>query len=340
MAKGDADRIRLIEAFLDSAGWQGAHRTPLAGDASFRRYERLSHGSARAVLMDAPPIEDVRPFVALARHLNGLGLSAPRILAADEAAGLLVIEDLGDETYTRVLAKGADEAALYALAVDVLVDLHRRPASEALPAGLPSYDDERLLDEALLLLDWYLPTVSDREAPATLRDSYATVWRALFPIARAVPESLVLRDYHVDNLMWLPAREGTAACGLLDFQDGVTGPVSYDLVSLLEDARRDIDSSLIFAMLARYLAAFPALDQEAFAASYAVLGAQRHAKVIGIFTRLSRRDGKDAYLEHIPRVWRLFEGALAHPALEPMRAWIDANIPVAERKAPPCRPAA
>ena len=341
MTKGRTDRDRLIEAFLEGAGWRGAQRAPLAGDASFRHYVRLSRGNESAILMDAPPpMEHVGPFVVLARHLKGLGLSAPQILAADEGAGLLVIEDLGDETYTRVLADGADEVALYGLAIDVLIGLHQLPLSEAVPAGLPSYDDERFLDEALLFIDWYLPAINGRATPQALRDSYVEAWHALFPVARAVSESLVLRDYHVDNLMWLPDRNGVAACGLLDFQDGVVGPVAYDLVSLLEDARRDIDASLAAAMLARYLAAFPALDQAAFAASYAVIGAQRHAKVIGIFTRLSRRDGKDGYLEHIPRVWRLFEGALAHPALAPMRTWIDTHVPMADRKAPPCRPAA
>ncbi len=327
------ERAAVIAAFLESAGWAGATRRPLAGDASFRRYERLSLPGRAAMLMDAPPLrEDVRPFVAVARHLARLGYSAPRVLAEDADAGLLVIEDLGEATYTSELARGADEPALYTLAVDLLIDLHRNPA--AARVGVPPYDDRRLLDEAALLTDWYLPATRGRETPPAVRDTYLDLWREAFGAARRVPDTLVLRDYHVDNLMVVAGREGLAACGLLDFQDAVIGPVSYDLVSLLEDARRGVPATLAQAMLARYLAAFPGLDAAAFASSYAILGAQRGAKIIGIFTRLLARDGKPQYLHHIPRVWRLLEGDLAHPALAPVRAWFDAEIPPRERGVP------
>jgi aminoglycoside/choline kinase family phosphotransferase len=325
------ERAALISRFLTDAGWGDAERSRLAGDASFRHYDRLVRGTERAVLMDAPPPkEDVRPFVRIARHLEALGYSAPCLLAVDERAGLLLLEDLGDGTYTKLLAAGRDEAALYALATDVLADLNGR--ADAIPPGVPAYDNDRLLTEALLLTDWYLPALGRQPDPVA-RAEYQKLWLELFPIARAMPDTLVLRDFHVDNLMLLD-RPGLAACGLLDFQDAVVGPLTYDLMSLLEDARRDIDPALIAAMKERYLAARPGLDRDAFDASWAVLAAQRHAKVIGIFTRLWKRDGKANYLIHIPRVWRLLEQACAHPALAGMRAWLDTHIPAAERKVP------
>lgn len=333
-----SDRQALIDAFLQSHGWGGAQRRRLAGDASFRHYDRIVDGVRRAVLMDAPPPkEDIRPFMRIARQLHGLGLSAPALLAADEDLGLLLLEDLGDDTYTRLLARGADEAALYRLATDALIALHRSPA--AIPPGLPPYDDGRLLAEAALLTDWYMPAIG-MPVSAAARDDYVALWAELFPIARSAPETMVLRDFHVDNLMLLPDREGVRACGLLDFQDAVAGPVTYDLMSLLEDARRDIDPGLVAAMTERWLAAFPAVDRGAFAASWAVLAAQRHAKVIGIFTRLCRRDGKPAYLVHIPRVWRLLERSLAHPALAPLAGWLNRHMPAEHRAVPAERPAA
>jgi aminoglycoside/choline kinase family phosphotransferase len=334
------ERAERIAAFLAASGWAGVARRPLAGDASFRRYERLDEAGRRAVLMDAPPPkEDVRPFIAVARVLRGLGLSAPKILAEDIAAGLLLLEDFGDSTYTRLLAAGAAEEPLYALAVDLLIALHRSfaPASASL---LPSYDDQRLLTEASLLVDWYLPAITGCATDAGLRDEYLALWRALLPVARGVPDSLVLRDYHIDNLMLLGGRAGIAACGLLDFQDAVIGPRSYDLVSLLEDARRDVPADLTRAMLRRYVDAFPELDRAAFGASYAVLGAQRNCKIVGIFTRLCVRDGKPIYLAHIPRVWRLIEQDLRHPALAPVARWLDRHIPPPQRRIPPCRSAA
>jgi aminoglycoside/choline kinase family phosphotransferase len=330
-----AERSPLIAGFLAGAGWGGAVRRTLAGDASFRRYDRLEQAGRRAVLMDAPPPqEDVRPFLAMARLLQGLGFSAPAILAEDAAAGLLLLEDFGDDTYTRVLARGDAEAPLYALAVDLLIALHRR-FDAAAPAVVPLYDDQRLLAEAALLVDWYLPAMMGSPVEPALRQEYLDLWRGLLPVARAIPPSLVLRDYHVDNLMVLDGRAGLAACGLLDFQDAVIGPRSYDLVSLLADARRDVPEALAAAMRARYLDAFPDFDHAAFAASCAVLGAQRNCKIVGIFTRLCVRDGKPIYLRHIPRVWRLIAQDLRHPALAPVARWLDRYIPPALRGIPP-----
>jgi len=328
------DRALLVEAFLAASGWGGAERHALPGDASFRRYHRLHLGRRRALLMDAPPDrEDVRPYVAVARLLRRLGFSAPEILAEDPAHGLLVIEDFGDDTYTRLLARGDDERALYRLAVDLLAELQRRFRPED-GAGLPAYDDDRLLAEAALLTDWFLPAATGAATSSAMREEYLSLWRDLLAVARAAPRTLVLRDYHIDNLMLLPGRDGVAACGVLDFQDAVIGPASYDLVSLLEDARRDIAPALAREMYQRYLDACPALDRAAFAASYAVMGAQRNAKIVGIFTRLCVRDGKRGYLAHIPRLWRLLDADLGHKALEPMRAWFDRAVPAGLRSVP------
>ena len=333
-------RRQEIDSFLTSAGWDGAAVEPLAADASFRHYLRVGRGPRTAVLMDAPPDrEPIEPYAAIARHLLSLGFGAPRVAAEDRAAGFLLMEDLGDDTFTRLLARGEDEAALYELAVDTLIALHSFPAAKAIPPGLAPYSDDLLMAEADYLLDWYLPAIglaidSDRRA------AYGARWRDAFGRARAVPETLVLRDFHVDNLMRLDGREGLAACGLVDFQDAVAGPVSYDFVSLVEDARRDVPPSLARALRDRYLAAFPDLDAAAFDRSCAVLGAQRHCKVIGIFTRLSRRDGKDGYLGHIERVWRLLEESVLHPVLRPIRDWLDETIPAAARAVPRPRAAA
>jgi N-acetylmuramate 1-kinase len=333
-----AERAAQISAFLAACGWADAARAPLPGDASFRRYCRLTRGGTATMLMDAPPPqEDVRPYLAVARHLRALDFSAPAILAAEEDSGLLLIEDFGDGTFTRLLAKGESARALYEMAIDVLIALHCR-FDAAHAAWLPPYDDTRLLNEAALLVDWYLPAITGRPTPPALREEYLDLWRALFPVARGVPESLVLRDYHVDNLMRIEGRNGLAACGLLDFQDAVLGPVTYDLVSLLEDSRREIAPDLVAAMYARYAAAFPAFDRAALDASYVVLGAQRHCKVIGIFTRLCRRDGKPRYLAHIPRLWRLLDGNFRHPVLAPVKAWLDRNIPHEKRRIPAEKP--
>jgi aminoglycoside/choline kinase family phosphotransferase len=327
-------RDEALEHFLVGAGWRGAERRKLAGDASFRRYDRVRMAGGSAVLMDAPPPqEDVRPFLRVARLLQALRLSAPRILAEDVGQGLLLLEDFGDRTYTRLLADGADEARLYTLAVDLLVELHRR-FEPTLADGLPPYDEARLLTEASLLVDWFLPAVRGEPTPSSWRDEYLETWRQILPFAKSAPDTLVLRDFHVDNLMLLDGRDGIAAIGLLDFQDAVIGPVTYDLVSLLEDARRDVDRALAVALIERYLAAFPALDYDGFASSYAVLGAQRNCKIVGIFTRLCVRDGKPQYLGHIPRVWRLIEQDLGHAALAPIAAWLDRHVPPELRRVP------
>jgi len=319
--------------FLDSNGWRDVEPSPLAGDASFRRYFRLSDGARRAVLMDAPPPhEDVRPFVAVATHLSALGLSAPRILAKDPHAGFLLIEDFGDETYTRALSAGADERSLYLLAIDVLVALHRHPAQTKV--DVPAYDDATLDREASLLVDWFLPAWRGSAVPAGAIRDYLAAWRRVYPLARIGGPALVLRDFHVDNLLRLPARGGAAACGLLDFQDALIGSRAYDVASLVADVRRDVDPAVARACIARYLDAFPDLPRLEFETAVAILSAQRNAKIAGIFVRLARRDGKPQYLKHIARTWRLLESELAHPALAEVRAWFDAHVPAGWRAAP------
>ena len=323
------DRNERLCAFLSSRGWGDARRVPLAGDASFRRYERLERAGTRAVLMDAPPPkEDVRPFVVLARHLRALGFGAPEVLAEDAELGALILEDLGDATFTRVLADGAgDERALYELATDVLVELHRVAPARAVPKGLPPYDHKRLLDEAMLLFDWYYPAVMGKRASAVAQREFVMAWLGTaFMGLSDLPPTLVLRDFHVDNLMVRESGRGIARCGLIDFQDALEGPRAYDLMSLLEDARRGVAPELAWAMTERYLAAFPDLDRARFLGDFAILAAQRHAKVIGIFTRLLARDGKPDYLVHIPRVWRLLERRLDHPALAGVRDWLSRHL--------------
>ena len=335
------NRDARINAFLVRAGWVGGVRTPLAGDASFRRYHRITKKGHCAMLMDAPPpLENIETFAMLSRHLRELGFKAPEILAEDRESGLLLLEDFGDVTYTRALVHGADEKALYDLAVDLLIALHRLPPEEAIPESLPPYDDETLLAEAYLLTDWYIPSVLGTPTAPDVRQSYAESWLRVFPTLADQPQTLVLRDYHVDNLMILPGQTGIAACGLLDFQDALAGPTAYDLMSLIEDARRNVDVKLAARLRRRYAVAFPDLDTDAFDTAFTILAAQRHAKVIGIFTRLWLRDGKPNYLKHIPRVWRLLERALRHPALGPVANWFESHIPATKRGVPECQPAA
>ena len=305
--------------FLARHGWAGAEIRPLAGDASFRRYFRVHDGERTAVLMDAPPAkEDSRPFLAVGAHLRELGLAAPLPLGIDLSAGLILLEDFGDDRVAPVLADDpAREAAIYAEAVDILAELHRHPAPD-----VAAYDVAELRREARLFVDWYLPAVGLPEA-----SGYDAAWNAVWPHALAARPVLTLRDYHADNLMLLDGNR----LGLLDFQDALAGHPAYDLVSLLQDARRDVAPAVEAAMLDRYMAAARITDRDGFRASYEVLGAQRNAKIIGVFARLRDRDGKAGYIALIPRVWAHLERNLAHPALAPVRSWFDASVPAVAR---------
>jgi N-acetylmuramate 1-kinase len=304
--------------FLETTSWRGAACEPIAGDASTRRYFRLRKGGETAILMDASQNrESIAPFVAIARHLQHLGFSAPAILEGPAEQGLLLVEDFGDATFTRLLEDPAEQERLYALATDVLIALHQK--SEAVPKGLREYHPQRMLDDIELLLEWRTPGISEEG-----KKEFRQVWVEVLPRAHQVPRSLLLRDYHVANLMILEHRQGLRRVGLLDFQDAYQGPVTYDLVSLLQDARRDVPEELRAKMTARYLAAFPALDAEAFETSAAILAALRHTRVLAIFERLSRFEGKHDYKQrHSPRVEALLNKAMNHPDLSGVRQWID-----------------
>lgn len=313
--------------FLQSLGWGEGDILPLAGDASFRRYFRVVDGARRAVLMDAPPPhEDPRPFLAVAGHLAAQGFAAPAIYGQDLAEGLVLLEDFGDARVRDHLdAHPAAEEAIYARAVRLLADLHRLPPVEALP-----YDGQIYQREAALLTEWYCPAAGlDVDAAA-----YAAAWDAVLPLVEQddAPRVTVLRDYHAENIMLIDGRPQSHDLGLLDFQDALVGHPAYDLVSLLQDARRDVSPELERRMLALYREA--ARSGPGFDVAYAVLGAQRNAKIIGIFTRLWKRDGKPRYLDYLPRMWGLLERDLAHPALAPVAAWFDAYIPPEVRLRP------
>ena len=308
--------------FLNAHGWGGAVIRPLAGDASFRRYFRVSLQGRHAVLMDAPPDkEDSRPFLSVGARLHALGLSAPQPLAVDLAQGLILLEDFGDDRVNPLLArKPGLEAGIYQTAVDILAELHRHPAGD-----VPPYDQKELLREARLFPDWYLPAVGVAEA-----EGYDAAWAPLWPALFTHPPVMVLRDYHADNLMLLD-RPGLNRLGLLDYQDALAGHPAYDLASLLQDIRRVVSPELEAAMLARYIAARPGLDADAFRTAYAILAAQRNIKILGVFTRLYVRDGKPAYPRFHPRLWELVTANLAHPALGPVKAWFDAHVPASAR---------
>lgn len=313
------------DEFLAGCGWAGARIEPLAGDASFRRYFRVIGDGRRAVLMDAPPPhEDPRPFIAVAEWLGSVGLTAPEIIARDLERGLLLIADLGDDRFKeRIDSDPAGERELYEAATDLLVHLHAHPPMDGLsPHGLDQW-----LDELMLFSDWY--------APAVGLDLDRTEWRsawsdALRPVAEdGLGPVTVLRDYHAENVMLVGGREGIARLGLLDFQDALAGHPAYDLASVLEDARRDVAPELERAMLDRYKQS--AGQGDAFERAYWALAAQRNTRILGVFVRLWKRDGKPHYRSFQPRMWGLLERDLSKPGLEQLKQWFDRNIPASAR---------
>mgnify|MGYP000692191571 FL=1 len=316
-----------LDAFLARSGWAGARVEPLAGDASFRRYFRIIGDGRQAVLMDAPPPrEDPRPFIAVAEWLGGVGLTAPEILARDLDRGLLLLGDLGDDRLRETLDdEPARETELYQLATDLLVQLHGHPPMPGLlPHGLDQW-----LNELMLFPIWYAPALG----LTVDRDSYRAAWTDLLaPIAAdGLGPITVLRDYHAENVMLVAGRTGIAHLGLLDFQDALAGHPAYDLASVLEDARRDVPPALERDMLDRYIAATG--NGAAFERAYWALAAQRNTRILGVFVRLWKRDGKPHYRAFQPRMWGLLERDLAQPGLEPVRAWFDANVPADKRAA-------
>jgi len=316
-------RDEIARAFLSEAGWGSARRKPLAGDASNRRYERLSLDGAPAVLMDAPPEkgEDVRPFMHIASYLQSLGLSAPRILASDPVNGFLLLEDLGDALFARVIPDQPGlETSLYTAATDVLLALH---AAEP-PAGLKVYDAPLMAELATLSYHWY--AAAGRETHGAEAAAFQSAFRDVLSAQITDFSVLIQRDYHAENLLWLPERAGAARVGLLDFQDAMLGHPAYDLVSLMQDARRDVPADLEDAMISHYCQC-RGIQREAFEAAYALLGAQRNLRILGVFARLSLHFGKPHYIDFIPRVWYYLERDLAHPALSGVRSQLLSDLP-------------
>ena len=359
------DRVRVVRDFLlayaRNIGSEPRRLRYLQGDASPRAYARLDLGQGTRVLMnapampDGPPVrdglpysriahlaEDVRPFVAIARALGERGLAAPQVHARDLAQGLLLLDDLGDLTLGRAATSGVSQSALWRAAVDALIALRSTgPPPASLPLAddashsLAHFDRRALSIEAELLVDWYWPAAKGQPIPAAARDEFIALWTAQFDWLASLPKGWVLRDYHSPNLMWMPERQGIARLGVLDFQDAMAGPWAYDLVSLLQDARIDVPADLESELFAHYCdrvaAIEPDFDRTSFAHAYAALGAQRNTKILGIFARLARRDGKPVYLQHMPRIWRYLARDLAHPSLALLQAWYDRHFPQADR---------
>lgn len=358
-------RADEISAFLSASGFADWQRHPLPGDASTRRYVRLARYGENLMLMDQPKgVEapkcppgasdaerktlgynamarlagaDCRPFAALSAFLTGHGISAPRILAADFERGLLVHEDFGDDLIARLAEAGADVRPFYEAAIDALVKLHHiaAPASLALAGHesvpLLAYDALALATETMLLPEWFLKLATGKPADPDAVAEYQALWAEILP--RVVPNRpiVTLRDYHAENIFWLPARKEAARAGLIDFQDALAGHPAYDVISLLEDARRDVAPELAASMMARYVARARAegvlVSEEEFREAAAILAAQRNAKIVGIFARLWLRDGKPRYLAFLPRMWTYLARDLSHPALGRLKAWFDRHVP-------------
>jgi len=361
------DRNEQADAFLTASGWGDAKKTPLPGDASTRRYVRLDRNGRKAMLMDQPqnaeakdappdatPEErakfgynalarlaagDVNRFVAVANFLRRRGLTAPEIIAADPRAGFAILEDMGDDLYADVLARGGDERALYANAADVLAKLHEDRAPAVLAPNLPlyPYDETAQLAEINLMTEWFIPFALGRAATVDEVAEHRALWqKTLRGTVRSKPV-LVHRDYHAENLMWLPDRRDVQRVGLIDFQDAVAGSQAQDLMHLLEDARRDVSPETTQATIRHYFDTMKAkglaLDEETFRAEMAVISGQRNARIIGIFARLNKRDGKPRYLQFMPRVWGHLNRDLENPAMADLKAWYAKTIPMEKRTA-------
>ena len=320
----------MIAAFLKDAGFGAARLDPLPSDASARRYTRLHGGPRPALLMEAPPPENTRPFIAIAGHILGLGLSAPEIIAADPEAGLVLLEDFGDATHAALLDSGAPAPGLYAEAAETLAALHEAPP----PPDLPAWDAAAMARAtAATFLDWWWPAMMGSPPGDDLRAGLDGAIRAMLaPFAGT--QGFVHRDYFPANLMRLEGRAGARRTGLLDFQDAGLGHPAYDLVSLVQDARRDVATAARDAAIERYFAARPGVAREDFTAAMAASAAQRHLRVAALWVRLARRDNKDHYLVHGPRCWRLLAEALEHPATTPLRLWLNAALPHHLRRNP------
>lgn len=317
-------RRRELESFLSKAGFAGAQLLPLAGDASARRYVRAKLGGRQAMVMDTPAEgENFPAFVQVAEYLYGSGYSAPQILARDMQEGFLLLEDFGDESFTKILKSNiGKEELLYTAAVDLLTKWQSLNLKNL---SLPFYDEELYLREVALFPDWFLPQIMGIDKAAELRTEYMQIWREILRSFPLQQNTFVHRDFHADNLMWIAGRAEAERIGLLDFQDAVIGDPAYDMVSLLEDARREVPQNLVDLMIEKYLSQ-TGKERGRFLSAYNILGAQRNSKIIGIFIRLAVRDSKDNYLKLLPRVWRHLEHDIKHPLLEKLHDWLDKNV--------------
>ena len=346
---------RAVIALLGGRKWAKAERVPLHGDASARSYERLTaEDGDTAILMSSPPRPDgppvrygksyttiakitttIVPFLAMTEGLRALKYSAPKILAADVGSGLALLEDFGDET---ICPKGGPKSDRYAETAALLGDLHGRKLPESVEFEgavhvIPTYDIDAMSIEVELVLDWYAPAVAGVVVPSGVRAQFLSLWRERLDGALKLDKTWCLRDYHSPNVHWLEKRDGIRRLGLIDYQDTVWGPMSYDLASLLQDARVDLPSGQELRLLAAYLRrrsmTTPGFDQAQFLASYALMGAQRATKILGGFARSDRRDGKPQYLRHLPRIEMTLAKNLSHPSLKPIRAWFETHLPQA-----------
>jgi tRNA threonylcarbamoyl adenosine modification protein YjeE len=346
-----------IEAFLAAQGVDPAARHVLDGDASFRRYESVKLGARDVILMDmpqrpdGPPVKDGKPYSAIAHLAEGLpavvaindgllqrGFSAPEIYACDLQQGFALMENLGQDVFFAMFRRGDNMQVPMQAAVAVLAEMARQhwPRQVQNRDGkiyaLPSYDAEAQLIEADLLPSWFHRHVHKTEPPAQLNESFASAWAKILPLTMAEKPVWVLRDYHSPNLLWLPQREGLKRVWLIDTQDALMGHPAYDLASLLQDARTDIDFAFADRLYAHYVKQRHAqgrFDEAEFAQAYAILGAQRATKILGIFARLNMRDGKPQYLQHMPRVSRYLARGLQHPALAGVKDWFETHLPTA-----------
>lgn len=325
------NRSEAIAGFLAQHGFVASRLIPLAQDASYRSYWRIADGPRTAVLMDAPPPEDISPFLRAALHLAGLGLSVPEVRAVDMQAGFLLEEDFGDSLYTRVLTPD-NAGELFDAAVDVLVAMH----AAAPPEGLPSWGAAEMAATATAtMLDWWWPAMFAAPVPDAAREGLASALRTMLAPLATAPQAFVHRDFFAGNLIWLPDRVGLRRVGVLDFQSAAIGHPAYDLASLVQDARRDTSPALAERAIGRYLAARSELDPAIFRAAVSICAAQRHLRVAGQWVRLARRDGKPHYLAHGPRTWALLQETLRAPEAAPLAVWIDRWIPSNRRANPP-----